>query len=70
MSEKQMQRLIKCNDRQLGQQFENEDIAKELLLLAKERTDFEISERQKFLNKRIENRKNLYIYPAKSNCID
>lgn len=63
MLQKQIDTLMRCNDKRLEQQFENEDLAKELLLLAKERTGFEVAERQKFLNKRIENRKNLYIYP-------
>lgn len=63
MLEKQMQVLKRCNGRRLEQQFENEDTAKEILLFAKDKPDCEIAERQKFLNKRLENRKNLYIYP-------
>lgn len=63
MLEKQRKTLFECNLKRLEQQCENEDIAKEILLYAKDNTEDEQIERQKFLNKRIEQRKNLYIYP-------
>lgn len=65
MQEKQTELLNRCNMRRLEQQFENEDIAKEVLLLAKDRPKEEQQERQKFLDRRLEQRKDLYIYPAK-----
>lgn len=65
MLEKQTELLNRCNMRRLEQQFENEDIAKEVLLLAKDRPKEEQQERQKFLDRRLEQRKDLYIYPAK-----
>jgi len=69
--------LQKCNKKRLEQQCENEDLAKEILFYStdkppekkKNRTLFvpesesQQNERRKFLNKRIEQRKNLYIYP-------
>lgn len=45
--------LMKCNQKRLEQQCENEN---------------EQSERRKFLNRRIEQRKNLYIYPEQVNA--
>lgn len=65
MLEKQTELLNRCNMRRLEQQFENEDIAKEVLLLAKDRSCEEQQEKQKFLNRRLEQRKDLYIYPEK-----
>ena len=49
-------------------QFEAEDLAKEILFYATDKTEEQQEERRKFLNKRLQNRKNLYIYPAKSNA--
>lgn len=67
MLEKQSKVLLECNQKRLEQQCENEDMAKEILLYAKDNTEDEQRERQKFLNKRIEQRKNLYIYPEQVN---
>ena len=44
MLEKQLDLLNKCNMRRLEQQFENEDLAKEILLFAKDKSESEISE--------------------------
>lgn len=60
---KQTKVLMKCNQKRLEQQCENEDLAKQILLFSKDRSKDEQNERRKFLNKRIEQRKNLYIYP-------
>lgn len=59
--------LHKCNMKRLEQQFENEDLAKEILYYSKDKTEEQQQERRKFLNKRIEQRKNLYIYPRQVN---
>lgn len=67
MLERQMKILKKCNLKRLQQQFESEDLDKEILLYAKDKPEFEQEERRKFLNKRLENRKNLYIYPEQVN---
>lgn len=67
MLEKRLETLMKCNVKRLEQQFENEDLSKEILYYSKDKTEFEQNERRKFLNKRIEQRKNLYIYPEKVN---
>lgn len=67
MLEKQMKILKECNFKRLQQQFENEDIDKEILYFSKNNSLFEQNERRKFLNKRLENRKNLYIYPEQVN---
>ena len=67
MLEKRLEILHKCNMKRLEQQFENEDLAKEILLYAKNKSEFEQNERRKFLNKRIGQRENLYIYPEKVN---
>lgn len=67
MLKKQNKILHSCNMKRLEQQFDNEDIAKDLLLCAKDKEDFEIEERRKFLNRRLEQRKNLYIYPEQVN---
>lgn len=67
MLEKQSKVLLECNQKRLEQQCENEDMAKEILLYAKDNTEDEQNERQRFLNKRIEQRKNLYIYPEQVN---
>lgn len=68
MLEKQNKILYECNMKMLEQQFENEDLAKEILYYAKDKEEFEIQERRNFLNRRLEQRKNLYIYPQKVNA--
>lgn len=65
MIEKCLKRLRESYNKMLEQQFENEDLAKEIFFYSKDKTEFEQNERRKFLNKRIEQRKNLYIYPEK-----
>jgi len=55
--------LQKCNKKRLEQQCENEDLAKEILFYSTDKSESQQNERRKFLNKRIEQRKNLYIYP-------
>ena len=67
MLERYNKTLQECNKKRLEQQCENEDMAKYILFLSTDKTDEQQEERRKFLNKRIEQRKNLYIYPAKSN---
>ena len=67
MLEKQNKILHECNMKRLNQQCENEDIAKEILYYAKDKEYFEIEERRKFLNYRLEQRKKLYIYPEQVN---
>lgn len=67
MLERQLKILMECNNKRLEQQCENEDMAKSLLLYAKDKEEFEIEERRKFLNRRLKERNNLYIYPAKVN---
>lgn len=68
MLEVQLEKLNFCREKMLTQQCENEDFAKEILLYSKDKPEFEQEERRKFLNKRLENRKNLYIYPRKANA--
>lgn len=68
MLEKLLETLNECNLKRLGQQCENEDLAKEILFYSVNNTEDQQEQRRKFLNKRLENRKNLYIYPAKSNA--
>ena len=68
MLEKFTKKLQECNYKMIEQQFEAEDLAKEILFYATDKTEDQIEERRKFLNKRLQNRKNLYIYPAKSNA--
>lgn len=68
MLEKQTKILHECNIKRLEQHFDNEDTAKYLLLCARDKEKFEVEERRKFLNRRLEQRKNLYIYPQKVNA--
>lgn len=68
MLEKFTKKLQECNLKMIERQFEAEDLAKEILFYATDKTEEQQEERRKFLNKRLENRKNLYIYPAKSNA--
>jgi hypothetical protein len=68
MLEKFTKKLQECNLKMIEHQFEAEDLAKEILFYATDKTEEQQEERRKFLNKRLENRKNLYIYPAKSNA--
>ena len=68
MLEKFMKKLEECNYKMIERQFEAEDLAKEILFYSTDKTEEQIEERRKFLNKRLKNRKNLYIYPAKSNA--
>ena len=68
MLEKFTKKLQECNYKMIEHQFEAEDLAKEILFYATDKTEDQIEERRKFLNKRLQNRKNLYIYPAKSNA--
>lgn len=60
--------LRKCNQKRLEQQCENEDLAKQILLFSKDKNEYEQNERRKFLNKRIEQRNCLYIYPEQVNA--
>lgn len=64
---KQTQTLMKCNQKRLEQQCENEDLAKQILLFSKDKSEDKQNERRKFLNRRIEKRKCLYIYPEQVN---
>ena len=68
MLEKFTKKLQECNYKMIEHQFEAEDLAKEILFYATDKTEEQQEERRKFLNKRLQNRKNLYIYPAKSNA--
>ena len=49
-------------------QCEMEDMAKDLLYEAKDKTENIQKYRKVFLNKILENRKNLYIYPKQANA--
>lgn len=51
----------------LTRQFELEDTAKPILFKSKEESEEKIQQREKFLNTVLENRKRLYIEPAKVN---
>lgn len=68
MLEKIMKKLEECNFKRLEQQCMNEDLAKEILFYSSNNTIEQQEQRRKFLNKRLENRKNLYIYPGKVNA--
>ena len=59
--------LHKRNKKRLEQQCENEDLAKEILFYSTDKSESEQNKRRKFLNKRIKQRKNLYIYPEQVN---
>ena len=67
MLEKFTKKLQECNYKMIEHQFEAEDLAKEILFYATDKTEEQQEERRKFLNKRLQNRKNLYIYPGKVN---
>lgn len=68
MLEKFTKKLQECNLKMIERQFEAEDLAKEILFYSVNNTEDQQEQRRKFLNKRLQNRKNLYIYPAKSNA--
>ena len=68
MLEKFMKKLNECNLRMLENQCIEEDLGKEILFYAKDLSSLQQEQRRKFLNKRLENRKNLYIYPGKVNA--
>ena len=67
MLEKFTKKLQECNLKMLENQCIEEDLAKEILFYAKDLSSLQQEQRRKFLNKRLENRKNLYIYPEKVN---
>lgn len=58
-------KLNQCRFRELEEQFMNEDLDKEILFLAKDKSEDQIMQRRKFLEKRLDKRKSLYIYPTK-----
>lgn len=68
MLEKFTKKLQECNFKMIEHQFEAEDLAKEILFYGKDLSELQQEQRRKFLNRRLQNRKNLYIYPAKSNA--
>lgn len=68
MLEKFTKKLQECNYKMIEHQFEAEDLAKEILFYATDKTEEQQEQRRKFLNKRLQNRKNLYIYPGKVNA--
>ena len=55
------------NKMELMKQFENEDMAKELLFATKDKTAKEQELKVDLLNGILEKRENLYIYPEKAN---
>lgn len=57
----------KLNQYRLENQFVEEDLAKEILFCAGGLSLEQQENRRKFLNARLEQRKNLYIYPDKVN---
>lgn len=67
MLERISKMLHKRNKKRLEQQCENEDLAKEILFYSTDKSESEQNKRRKFLNKRIKQRKNLYIYPEQVN---
>ena len=67
MIEKYNNILKECNLKRLEKQCEEEDLAKEILFYSTDKSEEEQNERQKFLNRKLEQRKNLYIYPEKVN---
>ena len=67
MLERISKMLHKRNKKRLEQQCENEDLAKEILFYSTYKSESEQNKRRKFLNKRIKQRKNLYIYPEQVN---
>ena len=48
-------------------QCENEDMAKQLLFYVRDKSEEIQEERRRFLNKRLKNEENLYIYPEQVN---
>lgn len=68
MLEVQMEKLKSCRDAMLTNQFVNEDYAKEILFNAKDLDEEQVEQRRNFLTQRLENRKNLYIYPEHVNA--
>lgn len=67
MLKKLTERLHEYNEKLIAAHFESEDMAKDILYYAKDKEEFEIAERRKFLDRKIDQRKNLYIYPRKVN---
>lgn len=61
------EKVKQCKFRQLEEHFINEDLDKEILALAVDKSTLEQEQRRKFLNDRIAQRKNLYIYPEHVN---
>lgn len=65
-----IEKLRQCKFKQLEHQFELEDLYKEILFecrYLKNLTNEQIAQRKKFLDDRIAQRKNLYIYPEQVN---
>lgn len=53
--------------KELEKHFISENLRKMILYCGKTLSEEKIAERRKFLNDKIRQRKNLYIYPAKDN---
>ena len=66
MLEKLIERIKKCNFKSLEEQFELEDLYKEILYFQVKNGD-STKFTEQLLNDRLSKRKNLYIYPEKVN---
>lgn len=67
MLEAVLKKLKQCKFKQLEHQFELEDLYKEILFEGRNLNAEQIEQRQMFLDHRIQQRKNLYIYPEQVN---
>ena len=67
MLEAVLEKLKHCKLKQLEHQFELEDLYKEILFEGRNLNAEQIEQRQVFLDHRIGQRKNLYIYPEQVN---
>lgn len=65
--EEQEKILMECNQKRLEEHFENEYWDSVLLYYAKDSTEEHQKEVRELANKRLADRKNLYIYPTKVN---
>lgn len=67
MLEAVLKRLKQCKFKQLEHHFELEDLYKEILFEGRNLNTEQVEQRQMFLDHRIQQRKNLYIYPEQVN---
>ena len=67
MLEVVLEKLKHCKFKQLEHHFELEDLYNEILFDSRHLSEEQIEQRQKLLDYKVNQRKNLYIYPAKVN---